>query len=207
MVVGLLENERVGLPKLLDARLVAVFQDRLTDETVAGLLGEVALVVHEGEQGQPELQARHVILLAVARRGVNQAGAAVGGDVVAPATTGEARPYMGCVYSKPTSALPGTVHTVSSVRPHVLATSRSQALRHDQRLAHHPARLLLAAARRSRHLRRIASSLSLTATAALAGMVHGVVVHTARDAPASSTARCSAGKPAGEGSGDRGNAT
>ena len=51
VVVGLLEDERVGVPKFLDALLVAVLQDRLTDEIVASLVGEEALVVHGREQG------------------------------------------------------------------------------------------------------------------------------------------------------------
>ena len=114
---------------------------------------------------------------------------------------------MGCVYSKPTSALPGTVHTVSSVRPHVDATSATKPCATTSVLPTIRLDSFSTSPAAPVTFTNEYSSLSLTATAALAGMVHGVVVHTARDAPASSTDACSAGKPFGIDPETNGNAT
>ena len=106
---------------------------------------------------------------------------------------------MGCVYWKPTSALPGTVQMCSSVKPSVFCRSVIKPFATTRVLPTIRADSLSSSPAVPVTLTNEYSSLSFTATAALAGMVHGVVVHTASDAP-STASLCSAGKASGSSS-------
>ena len=133
--VRLLKDQTARLAQSRDARVVAVAEHVLTLQRLARLLREVARVVHGGQERQVKLQTRQVILLAVAGRRVHQAGARLGGDVVAPDDHRGDAVVHGVAVGDPLQV--AALHDAQRLEldPPLFRRLRDQTLRHHQGLA------------------------------------------------------------------------